>query len=328
MARAEAGVHGCGLAARPAVRAARAARAGSEPGTIRAQAATNQLAGGVLDRRREPLDESELVQQRMAEERVTPVQDHVAAGSTGHVPGVEVTVYEGVRHATVGDGRHPGREARHQRLQRAALRPLERGHPTARPPQRSAATTWPGVGPAPPARSARPVDPGPGCWRPVSSSTIGRSASGSRTRGWSGPAMSTSSARPEAKSISRGATGSTDPVDHRALVREEVGHRLEPDRGRPRVGIRHSADRFQVRICWARPVRSSPAIARAARPPRPAAPPDRRAAPRSAAAVGRPADRPASSAKSRRRGPVGLGEVGDLPTGRSDRRRCAAAGAR
>ena len=60
--------------------------------------------------------------------------------------------------------------------------------------------------------------------------------------------MSTSSARPASKSISRGATGAPIQSITAPSCAKKSGTAFSQTRP-PRVGIRHRADRFQVRIC-------------------------------------------------------------------------------
>ena len=69
--------------------------------------------------------------------------------------------------------------------------------------------------------------------------------------------MSAISARPAAKSISRGATGAPIQSITAPSCAKKSGTALSQSRP-AEVGIRHNAERFQVRICWAGPVRRTP----------------------------------------------------------------------
>ena len=88
-----------------------AARAGSEARHDPDPGGEEPLASRDPSGRGEALDERELVDQRMADERVAPVQDCVAvAVAAGDVFGMEITVHQDVRHAALAERRQPGEE--------------------------------------------------------------------------------------------------------------------------------------------------------------------------------------------------------------------------
>ena len=71
--------------------------------------------------RRRAVKEGRLIEQRVADAAVAPVQQGELAAPAAEIPGVEVPVHESIRQAAVGDAGHPGGKPAQERRQGVAI---------------------------------------------------------------------------------------------------------------------------------------------------------------------------------------------------------------